>query len=94
MNGQCNLKLHVLSITFCLFPFLFLGDGLDYRPLYIARASLVGQMVKPLPTMQEILVRSLVWEDPMEKKMATYSSTLAWKIPRTKEPGGLQSMGS
>ena len=43
--------------------------------------------------MQETWVRSLVREDPLEKEMATHSSTLAWKIPRTEEPGGLQSMG-
>ena len=43
---------------------------------------------------QEKQVQSLGWEDPMEEEMATYSSILAWKIPRTEEPGGLQSMGS
>ena len=57
-------------------------------------ASLVAQRVKRLPAMQETWVRSLGWEDPLEKEMATHSSTLAWKIPRTEEPGGLQSMGS
>ena len=51
-------------------------------------------MVKRLPTMQEIPVRSLGWEDPLEKEMATHSSTLAWKIPWTEEPGRLQSMES
>ena len=51
-------------------------------------------MVKHLPAVRETWVRSLGWEDPLEKKMATYSSTLAWKIPWTEEPGGLQSMGS
>ena len=50
-------------------------------------------MVKHLPTMQETQVQSLGWEDPLEKEMATDSSTLAWKIPWTEEPGGLQSMG-
>ena len=44
--------------------------------------------------MQETQVRSLGWEDPLEEKMATHSSILAWKIPRTEEPGGLQSVGS
>ena len=43
--------------------------------------------------MQETWVQSLSWEDPLEKEMATHSSTLAWKIPRMEEPGGLQSMG-
>ena len=51
-------------------------------------------MVKSLPTMQETQVRSLGWEDPLEKEMAIHSSTLAWKIPWMEEPGRLQSMGS
>ena len=57
-------------------------------------SSLVAQMVKRLPAMQETRVRSLSWEDPLEKEMATHSSILAWKIPWTEEPGRLQSMGS
>ena len=57
-------------------------------------ASLVAQMVKCLPAMWEAWVQSLGWEDPLEKEMATHSSTLAWKIPWTEEPGRLQSMGS
>ena len=57
-------------------------------------ASLMAQMVKNLPAMQETQVQSLDREDPLEKKMATHSSILAWEIPRTEEPGGLQSMGS
>ena len=57
-------------------------------------ASLVAQTVKRLPTMWETLVRSLGWEDPLEKEMATHSSILAWEIPRTEDPGSLQSMGS
>ena len=56
--------------------------------------SLVTQMVKSLPTMWETLVQSLGQEDPLEKEMATHSSTLAWKIPWMEEPGGLQSMRS
>ena len=51
-------------------------------------------MVKNLPAMRETQVRSLGWEDLLEKEMATHPSLLAWKIPRTDEPGGLQSMGS
>ena len=51
-------------------------------------------MVKSLPAAQETWVRSLVWEDPLEKEMPTYSSFLAWEIPWMEEPGGLQSMGS
>ena len=55
-------------------------------------ASLVAQTVKNLPAMQETLVWSLGWEDPLEKGMATHSSILAWKILWTEGPGGLQSM--
>ena len=55
--------------------------------------SLVAQMVKRLSTMRETQVRALGWEDPLEKEMATHSSTLAWKIPWTEEPGRLQSVG-
>ena len=51
-------------------------------------------MVKNLPVMQENRVQSLGWEDSLEKAMATHSSIIAWKIPWTEEPGGLQSMGS
>ena len=56
-------------------------------------ASQVAQLVKNLPVVQEIQVQSLGGEDPLEKEMATHSSILAWRIPRTEEPGGLQSMG-
>ena len=52
-------------------------------------ASLIAQMVKNLPAMQGTWVRSLGWEDPLEKTMATHSSILAWRIPWTEEPGGL-----
>ena len=55
--------------------------------------SLVAQTVKNLPAMQETQVKSLGQEEPLEKKMATHSSTLAWKIPWMEESGGLQSMG-
>ena len=51
-------------------------------------------MVKRLSTMRETWVRSLGWEDPLEKEMATHSSTIAWKIPQMEEPGRLQAMGS
>ena len=57
-------------------------------------ASLVAQIVKNLPTMQETRVRSLDREDPLEKELATHFSILACEIPWTGEPGGLQSMGS
>ena len=51
-------------------------------------------MVKNLPAMQETQVQSLGWEDPLEEGMATHPSILAWEIPLTEDPGGLQSMGS
>ena len=54
----------------------------------------MAQTVKCLPEMRETRVRSLGWEDLLEKEMAPHSSTLAWKIPWMEEPGGLQSMGS
>ena len=57
-------------------------------------SSLVAQSVKNLPSMQKTQVRSLGREDALEKRMATHSSLLAWKIPWTEEPGGLRSMGS
>ena len=57
-------------------------------------ASLVAQLVKNPPAMRETWVRSLGGEDPLEEGMATYSSFLAWRIPQTEEPGGLQSKGS
>ena len=65
---------------------IFLGGG--------GWASLVAQRINRLPAMRETQVRSLGWEDPLEKEMATHSTTLAWRIPWTEEPGGLQSTGS
>ena len=59
----------------------------------IYAVSLAAQRVKRLLAMRETWVRSLGWEDPLEKEMTTHSSTLAWKIPRTEKPGRLQSMG-
>ena len=56
--------------------------------------SLVAQMAKKLSAMLEIGVQSLGRENPLQKEMATHSSILAWEIPRTEEPGGLQYMGS
>ena len=61
--------------------------------MLLYRASQVALMVKCLPAMWETQVRYLGWEDPLEKEMATHSSTLAWKILWTEEPGRLQSMG-
>ena len=57
------------------------------------KAFLLVQMVKNIPAMQEAQVRSLGQEDPQEKGMATHSGILAWRIPRTEQPGRLQSMG-
>ena len=68
---------------------------LIHEVLPIWGASLVAQMVKNLPAVQQkAWVHSLSWEDPLEEGMATHCSILAWRIPWTEEPGGLQSMGS
>ena len=69
------------------------GEGIGYPPQY-SWASLVAQMGKNPPAMWEMWVRSLGWEDPLEEGMATHSSTLAWRIPWTEGPCGLQSVGS
>ena len=68
--------------------YLFFG-GIQHSP----GASLVAQWVKSLPAAWESRVRSLVWEDALEKEMATHSSILAWRIPLSEEPGRLQFMG-
>ena len=68
------------------------GEGIGY-PLQLC-ASLVAQLVKNLPAMQEIWVRFLGWKDTLEKVMATHSSILAWEVPWTEEPSGLQSVWS
>ena len=60
----------------------------------VVEASMVAQLVKNLPTVQETQIQSLGWEDPLEKGMATGSSILTWRIPWTEEPGRLQFMGS
>ena len=66
--------------------FIFLGSKIT--------ASLLAQRLKHLPAMWETWVRSLGWEDPLEKGMATHSTIPAWRIPWTEEPSGLQSTGS
>ena len=69
--------------------------SMDHNKLQNAYiASLAAQSVKNLPAVQETRIRSLGWEDALEKEMANHSSILVWKIPWTGEPGGLQSMGS
>ena len=60
----------------------------------INTASPVAQRVKNLPAIQETWARSLGWKDPLEKEIATHCSSLAWEIPQTEDPGGLQFMGS
>ena len=66
------------------------GSSVEYDLI----CPMVAQMVKHLPAMQEIQVQSLGREDLLEKEMVTHSSILAWKIPRTEEPGRLQAMVS
>ena len=66
----------------------------EFSSLTFPRASLVAQLVKNLPAMQETLVRFLGREDPLEKEMATHSGILAWRIPWTEEPGRLNLMVS
>ena len=66
----------------------------NWRSIYRTSYSLVAEMVKHLSTMQETQDWALGWEDPLEKEMAIHSSTIAWKISWTEEPGRLQSIGS
>ena len=98
-----RLKQHVTSQRKSSYWLLF-GPVLCYMPGLVragslncipqACHSLVAQRLKRLPGMRETQVRSLGWEDPLEKETATHSSTLAWRIPWREEPGVLQSMGS
>ena len=68
---------------------------MQFGSLYVLwRGFSGGSAVKNLPAMQETMVRALGWEDPLEKQIATHSNILAWEIPWTNEPGGLQSTGS
>ena len=80
------------SLAFALLHSVLQGQ--IYLLLQVSWTSLVAQTVKHLSTMWETRVRSLGREDPLGKEMAIHSSTLAWKIPWTEEPGRLQSMGS
>ena len=85
-NGRAAAQVELCKIT-CSFQILV--------GVFLISGSLnLAQMVKRLPTMRETWVRSLGQEDLLEKVKATHSSTLAWKIPWTEEPGRLQSMGS
>ena len=73
-----------------------MSDKINFKIKTITRdrASLVVQSVDNLPAIQKTWIQSLGQEDPLEEEMATHSSVLAWKIPWTEKPGGLQSMGS
>ena len=107
INKMKNKNMIILTDTERAFnkiqhPFIIiLNKGVEETCLNIIKAiydklesSLVAQMVKRLPAMRETWVRSLGWEDLLEKETATHSSTLAWRIPRTEEPGRLQCKGS
>ena len=87
----CLLKLYPF---FTEFPLLLGQWWVDCICISLYQTSLVAQRLKRLPAMWETQVRSLGWEDPLEKEMVTNSSILAWRIPWTEEPGRLQSTGS
>ena len=76
----CNIYINIKSL--CCVPVI---NIVLYVKCY--RASLIAQVVKNLPAMQETWVQSLDWEDPLDKRMATHSSILAWRIPRTTAHG-------
>ena len=85
--AYCSMYLFCLSLRTLSVTYL-------ESSMYLTLSSLVAQMVKNLPAVQEIQVQSLGQEDPREKGMATHSSILAWRITWKEEPGRLQSMGS
>ena len=94
--NQSLVKVHkTLADTREYFSFESCRQAHDEQkfPIFTPMASLVAQSVKNLPAKQDSRVRSLGWEDPVEKAVAAHSSILSWKIPWTEEPGGLQSMG-
>ena len=96
-RGHANSLGHARGMSHSQTPFLPHVHGaetsLTLRGSWIT-PSLIAQLVNHLPAVQETWVRFLGREDPLEKEMATHSSILAWRIPWTEEPGGLQSMGS
>ena len=89
-RGKKNIFKNIYLTSFFMFIFVHVKNSFKYQMW----ASLVVQLVKNLPAMWETWVQSLDWEDALEEGMATHSSFLAWRIPRTEEPGGLQSMES
>ena len=93
INSQCELEIRKIREDKYTETSLSHGSH-DRRTRLLPCASLVAQMVKNLPAMQETWVRSLGWEDPLKKGMETHSSILACRIPWTEEPGGPQSKGS
>ena len=99
LQGSLDLSrsVHSLIIIFsCIYRCKDVLRRYFFKVIFrcILTASVVTQMVKNLPAMQEIRIRSLGQEDPLEKGMGTHSNILTWKIPWTEEPGGLHSMGS
>ena len=84
----------VFLSTFSQFGHLIFRFESGYTKKKKMCASLIAKLVKNLPAVQGTWVRFLGWGDLLEKEMATHSSILAWRIPGTEEPGGLQSMGS
>ena len=90
-QGRTQLKWLSNSSSGSVYISVLLSQFVPPSP---SATSLVAQMVKHLPAIRETWVRSLCWEDLLEKEMATHSSILAWRIPRTEEHGRLQSMGS
>ena len=90
-----NSVLHV--VQYILEPVFQQIVYISHSPIFILHlylTSLVAQLVKNPPALQETRVWFLGWKDPLEKEMEIHSSILAWEIPWTEEPGGLQSMGS
>ena len=93
VHWVCISNVPSVKTQSCLWAGIILTHILWFS-IVIDRASLIAQSVKNVPAMQETWVRFLGREEPLEKEMATHSSILAWKIPWTEEPGGLQYMGS
>ena len=86
----CKYHLHRNMQWTCIVP---VNKDIQLSLWLRYRASLIAQLVKNLPAMQETCVQSLGWEDPLEKEVAAHSSILAWRIPWTEESGRLKSMG-